>query len=379
VKACTDPRPLYDSAPSLPSVPFSQLFPPARRCPTRDPSQPLGPAGSGLRARTPASQAALHPRVKSIISSDITGGYSGARLCKYSSSQRLQLGRRRSQSHRSLGHARCFPRGICSRSQKGCTLERLPNFQTHRLSPATSALPAMRDAMRRATWGATRGALPAPSPMGSALAPVPAAAWLAPLCPASALCHQAWPRPVVVPVTSPCARRCPASEPAPASASPPAPGGTLPAARRGWSAPALGGPSCGSPQHPLLPGQLGALHSCLLLLHPCKPSPSRSTSSAVGRAPSPKQGKRGAQPPTPSERRWRPPPSPNKASPRLMGASARSPQHPPHPRERLGAGADAEQGTEPQPCPRIRGGLGVSAGRAARRAQSEQCPRVRRL
>lgn len=77
----------------------------------------------------------------------------------------------------------------------------------------------------------------------------------------------------------------------------PAPGGTLPAARRGRRALVLGGLSCGSRRHPLLPGQLGALCSCLLLLHPHKPSPSHSVGSATGRAPSPKQGKRGAQPP----------------------------------------------------------------------------------
>lgn len=76
-----------------------------------------------------------------------------------------------------------------------------------------------------------------------------------------------------------------------------APGGTLPGARRGRRALAPGGLSCGSRRHPPLPGQLGALCSCLLLLHPHKPSPSHSGGSAAGRAPSPKQGKRGAQPP----------------------------------------------------------------------------------
>lgn len=46
-------------------------------------------------------------------------------------------------------------------------------------------------------------------------------------------------------------------------------------AERSWGAPALVGLSCGNGRHPLLPGQLGALRSrlLLLLLHPCKPPP----------------------------------------------------------------------------------------------------------
>lgn len=167
----------------------------------------------------------------------------------------------------------------------------------------------MRCGMRSA-----RGLCPDPGPgCGTA--------WLASLCPARARCHQAWPRPVVVHVSiTPCLLllfqggshfQPPHHPPPPRPQAPhccrqhhpkslPLVGPCL------WQGGAVrlrywvGGPSCGNQRHPLLPGQLGAPWSCLLLLHPCKPSPRRSLSSATGCAPSPKQGKRDAQAPPPA-------------------------------------------------------------------------------
>lgn len=139
-----------------PCCSLSQLSPAACWCLTHCPQPDAHPLGAEAERKPSSSPAAPRSRARGSVGSDITRGYFVARLCKYSSVQRLQLSSRAIPSPRLCGSRSLLPHGYFAPALHApCA----PKSQTPQRT-------AWHQLFRRRTRRV-------PSPTGSALAPAP--------------------------------------------------------------------------------------------------------------------------------------------------------------------------------------------------------------